>query len=159
MEGLRNWALVVCGAAILCTLVQRLFPDTTIGRQGRLLLPCVFLCALLVPLRGISGTVQVPTFKAGQTDTSVLETRLQQQTVAQVNTALLAMANQALASHGFEAKKVVADMDILDDGSINMGHITLYVDEDTILHWAQVKSIVEKRLGSDITLAKWEEAS
>ncbi len=159
METLRGWALTVCGAAVLCTLLQRLFPDTVIGRQGQLLLPCLFLCALLSPLRGIRATVQVPTFTVAETNSAALEARLQQQTVEQVNTTLLAMANQALSSHGFEAKKVVTDMDILEDGRISMGQITLYVDEDTAPYWAQVKQIVEKRLGTDIVLARWEETS
>lgn len=157
MEALRSWALTVCGAAVLCTLLQRLFPDTAIGRQGRLLLPCLFLCALLTPLRGLGGAVQVPTFTVEEADSAALETRLRQQTVAQVNTTLLAMANQALSTYGYQAKKVVTDMDISEEGRISMGQITLYVDEDTLQHGAQIRQIVEKRLGTAIVLARWEE--
>ena len=50
MSGLRSWAVLVCTAAVVCTLLYRLFPETSLGRQGRLLLPCVFLCVLLTPL-------------------------------------------------------------------------------------------------------------
>ena len=56
-----------------------------------------------------------------------------------------------------EAKKVVIDMDIGEDGSISMGQITLYVDEKTARSAAAVRQVVEKRLGTDVVLAVWEE--
>ena len=55
--------------------------------------------------------------------------------VAQVNQRLLETVNQSLATYGWQAKKVVTDMDIGEDGSISMGQITLYVDEDTAVRF------------------------
>ncbi len=158
MHALNTWAAAVCTAAVLCTLLGRLFPDTSIGRQGRVLLPCVFLLALLSPLAGGLKGVQLPAFTEEKVDTAVLEARLRQQTVQQVNDTLLAMCNQALSSYGYEIKKVVTDMDIAADGRISMGQITLYMDEDTVPHSAAVRQIVEKRLGTPVVLARWEES-
>ncbi len=157
MTFIRDWAVAVCSAAVLCTLLSRLFPDTAIGRQGRLLLPCLFVCALLVPLAGGMPDFSLPDFTATEVETEALEARMQQQMTQQVNNTLLAMANQALQNYGYTAKKVTVDMDIHPDGRIDMGQITLYVDEDTLLHGAEVKQIAEKRLGTQVYLARWEE--
>ena len=158
MDGLRRWAIAVCAAAVLCTLLQRLFPDTGIGRQGRLLLPCVFLCAFLSPLAGWAGGSLLPDVaQTASPDTQALTARMRQQLTAQVNSTLLQMINQALANHGFEAKKVVTDMDIDEDGRINMGQITVYVDEDTAQWATAIRQIARQRLGTDVVVARWED--
>ena len=157
MEALRSWTVTVCTAAVVCTLLYRLFPDTGIGRQGRMLLPCLFLCALLMPLTAVdlSGALTMPDTSVA--DGAELTARMRQQVSAQVNETLLAMVNQALGSYGFSAKKVTADMDIREDGSISMGQITVYVDEETAQRSVLVKQVAEKRLGTGITLVLLEE--
>lgn len=158
VEWVSRWMASVCVVAVLCTLLQRLFPDTGLGRQGRLLLPCLFLCAFLSPLGYLKNGAEWPTFPVTEeVDSAALESRLRQQMIAQVSNALLDMANQALESYGFSAKKVVTDMDIDEEGCIHMGQITVYVDEDTARHSAAVKQIVEQRLGATVVLARWEE--
>ena len=89
--------------------------------------------------------------------TLALESRMKQQLVARVNASLLEMANQALVGYGWQAKKVVADMDIGEDGCISMGQITVYVDKETARFASAVRQVVEKRLGTEVTLALWED--
>lgn len=156
MEGLRDWALAVCAAAVLCTLLHRLFPENSLGQQGRLLLPCLFLLAVFAPLPRV--TIAVSEWQSHTTvDDGALRARMQQQMTATVNETLLSMANQALASYGVQAKKVVADINITQDGGINMGQITVYIDKETLNMAAAVRQIVEHRLGTSVMLAEWEE--
>ncbi len=151
MDGFAGWTVLVCTAAVVCTLLHRLFPDTSLGRQGRMVLPAVFLCVILIPL--LTVTVDLPDGNmASVQDAADLEARIRQQTVAQVQDTLLAMVNQALASYGYKAQKITADMDIAEDGSISMGQITIYVDEDTYVRSSLVKQVAEKRLGTSVTV-------
>ena len=157
MEGIQKWAVAVCAAAVVCTLLRHLFPDTRLGQQGRMLLPCLFLCVLLSPISGISDGVKLPDFTAKNTANSEqIAARMRQQVVEQVNTTLLQMVNQSLAGYGWSAKKVVADMDMAEDGSIRMGQITLYVDEEVARRSTAVKQVAEKRLGMSVEVAVWE---
>ena len=48
-------------------------------------------------------------------------------------------------------------MDIEADGSISMGQIVVYVDEDTARRATAVGQIVEKRLGTAVQVVVWEE--
>lgn len=156
MESLRGWAIAVCAAAVLCTLLHRFFPETSLGQQGRMLLPCLFLLAVFAPLPGV--TLSFPkTSPQSVEDASALQARIYQQTVVTVNETLLSMANQALDSYGVQAKKVVADINITEDGRINMGQITVYIDKETLNMAAAVRQVVEHRLGTAVVIAEWEE--
>lgn len=158
MEGLRQWAVAVCATAVVCTLLRHLFPDNSLGQQGRMLLPCLFLCVLLSPISGLSQGVKLPDFTAeNAVDSAALTARMRQQVTAQVNATLLQMVNQSLSGYGWSAKKVVADMDIGEDGSIQMGQITLYVDEEVARRATAVAQVAEKRLGTAVEVAVWEE--
>ena len=158
MDGVRVWATAVCTAAVVCSVLRLLFPETLLGQQGRLLLPCVFLCALLMPLPAAWQSIAMPPLAEGEAvDNAALEARMQQQITAQMNDTLLAMVNSALEGYGWQAKKVTVDMDIREDGSISMGQITLYVDAKTAVHSAAVRQAAEKRLGTAVVLAQWEE--
>lgn len=158
MDGLRQWTLAVCSAAVVCTILQQLFPDTALGRQGRPLLAAVFLGVLLSPLAGGFSAVKLPNFTATDpVDSADLTARMRQQLTEQVNTTLLAMVNQSLDGYGWSAKKVVADMDIDEEGRIRMGRIVVYVDEDVARRSTAVAQVAEKRLGTEVIVAVWED--
>ncbi len=156
MQPIQTWAIGVCTAAVLCAVLYRLFPDTTVGKQGRLILPAVFLCVILSPLLSRSSISLSTTEIADVPDGSVLEAQVRRQTVQQVNATLLQMVNQALTSYGYQAEKVVADMDIGEDGSISMGQIVIYVDERAAQRSALVEQVASQRLGMRVTVLQME---
>ena len=158
MEGLKSWTLVVCAAAIVCTILLQLFPETVLGRQGRMVLSAAFLCVLISPLLTGDFDVKLPNFTHENTlDSADLTARMRQQLAAQVNDTLLAMVNQSLAGYGWSAKKVVADMDIDEEGNIYMGQIVVYVDADTARRAVAVRQVAEQRLGTAVSVAVWED--
>ena len=158
MDGIRQWAIAVCAAAILCTLLRQLFPDNRLGEQGRMLLPCLFLCVLLSPIFKGFADVKLPDFTAENAlNTTQMTAQMREQMKAQVNDTLLQMVNQALDGYGWSAKKVEADMDIAADGSISMGRITLFVDEDVARRATAVRQVAEKRLGTMVEVTVWQE--
>lgn len=157
MESIGKWALAVCATALICTLLRYLFPNNGVGKQGQMLLPCLFLWVLLSPLLTGFQDVKLPDFThKNEVDSAPLTQQMRQQLTAQVEQRLLEMVNGALATYGWQAKKVTADMDIGEDGSINMGQITLYVDEDTIRRATAVRQVAEKRLGASVRIMEWE---
>jgi|GEM_PF-679269 len=157
MEGIRQWAVAVCAAAVVATLLRHIFPDDRLGDSGRSLLPCLFLCVLLSPISSLSSGVKLPDFTAeNAVDSAALTEQMRQQMQQQVNDTLLQMVNQALEGYGWSAKKVEAEMDIAADGSISMGRIVLYVDETVARRATAVGQIAEKRLGTAVEVAVWQ---
>ena len=85
-EGMQKWAVMVCATAVVCTLLRHLFPDNRMGQQGRMVLPCLFLCVLLSPISGRSQPVKLPNFTGENVvDTDQITARMRQQMVVQVN--------------------------------------------------------------------------
>ena len=122
-----------------------------------MVLPCLFLCVFLSPISGLSQSVKLPSFTGeSAANHDQITARMRQQMAEQVNDTLLQMVNQALSGYGWSAKKVVADMDIAQDGSIGMGQITLYVDETVARSATAVKQVAEKRLGVSVEVAVWQ---
>ena len=159
MDSLRQWAVAVCAAAVVCTLLRQFFPENRLGEQGRMLLPCLFLCVLLSPISVGLTDVKLPDFTAESTvNTEEITARMREQMTRQANDTLLRMVNQSLDGYGWSAKKVVADMDIAEDGSIRMGPITLYVDEEVARRATAVRQVAEKRLGATVEVAVWQES-
>ncbi len=156
MQPIQTWAIGVCTAAVLYAVLYRLFPDTTLGKQGRLILPTVFLCVILSPLLSRDTLSFSAAEIADVPDGSVLEAQVRRQTVQQVNATLLQMVNQALTSYGYQAEKVVTDMDIGEDGSISMGQIIIYVDERAAQRSALVEQVASQRLGMRVTVQQME---
>ena len=123
-----------------------------------MLLPCLFLCVLLSPIFKGFADVKLPDFTAENAlNTTEMTAQMREQMKAQVNDTLLQMVNQALDGYGWSAKKVEADMDIAADGSISMGRITLFVDEDVARRATAVRQVAEKRLGTTVEVAVWQE--
>ncbi len=156
MQALQSWAISVCTAAVVCAFLYRLFPDTSLGKQGRLLLPILFLWVLLSPLTSVVGVSFSVDEIDSAADGTVLQAQVRRQTVQQVNVTLLQMVNQALASYGYRAEKVVTDMDIEADGSISMGQIVVYVDEQAAQRSSLIKQVAQQRLGMAVTVQQWE---
>lgn len=156
MQPLQTWAVSVCTAAVVCAILYRLFPDTSVGKQGRLLLPTVFLFVLISPLFSVGGVRWTPSDINAAADTAALQAQVRRQTVQRVNDTLLQMVNQALASYGYRAEKVVTDMDITEDGSISMGQIVVYVDERAAQRSALIEQVATQRLGMAVTVREME---
>lgn len=156
MQALQTWAVSVCSAAVVCAILYRLFPDSSVGKQGRLLLPTVFLFVLISPLFSVGAVEWSPTETAAVLDTAALQAQVRRQTVQRVNATLLQMVNQALASYGYQAEKVVTDMDIAENGSISMGQIVVYVDARAAQRSALITQVAQQRLGMAVTVREME---
>ncbi len=156
LDSFRQWAVAVCVAAVVCTVLGQFFPENALGQQGRRLLPCVFLCVMLAPLLTARWALPSSAAEPSADASAALEVQMRRQLVEQTNATLLSMVNQALASYGLSAEKVATDMDIDGEGRINIGQIVVYVNEETARRSLQVQQVAEARLGMAVTVARME---
>lgn len=153
MEALAKWTVTVCAAALSCTLLYRLFPDTSVGRTGRMLLPAIFLCVVLSPLFSFQWEIPDIGIEAPESDLTAYSEVIRRQFGEAVDGILLKMVNQSLESYGLKAEKVHAKTDIDAEGRISMGQITVYVNEKSLARSITVMQIAEKRLGAPVVVA------
>lgn len=59
MNQLKDWALLLCAAAVACGLLGILLPRSTSGKAGKMAISFFFLCCLLSPLRTGLGNLSL----------------------------------------------------------------------------------------------------
>lgn len=106
MDAVRSWAIALCAAAIGCTLLQILAPKDGMGRIFKLLIAAFFLCCLAAPLLQIKNLTRLDfSGLPDEVASGVLQQRVNEQAVSQINAALEEIAGHAVERYGTKWKK------------------------------------------------------
>lgn len=123
-----------------------------VGRVLHILLACCFLCAVLTPL-----STFVPTeWGFGDVSDSDWLDQGDRYTLSVLEDTALQVANRALQSYGYTAKKAQVVADISEDGSIHIDCIVLYVDDDSFKQSSAVRQLTKKHLGCETVVRLYE---
>lgn len=153
MDAVRSWAIALCAAAIGCTLLQILAPKDGMGRIFKLLIAAFFLCCLAAPLLQIKNLTRLDFSGAARRGgLRVLQQRVNEQAVSQINAALGEIAGHAVERYGIEMEKIAVETDTSADGSIYIRQVVVSLDKKNANRAAEVRQILESRLGVDVTV-------
>jgi hypothetical protein len=148
-----DWAGTVCLAAAGCTALHMLVGNKGTGKIFSLLTTAFFLCAVMYPLLSENGVMhRLPSFSVEQADTERIEEMAFAQLKSATEKQLLDTLNTALEGYDLKAEKVEIRMDTLEDGSISITDITVYIPAGNSLQPSWVKQIAQKRLGTEVTV-------
>ena len=147
MDAVRSWAIALCAAAIGCTLLQILAPKDGMGRIFKLLIAAFFLCCLAAPLLQIKNLTRLDfSGLPDEVASGVLQQRVNEQAVSQINAAL------EEERYGIEMEKIAVETDTSADGSIYIRQVVVSLDKKNANRAAEVRQILESRLGVDVTV-------
>ena len=82
----------------------------------------------------------------------VLQQRVNEQAVSQINAALEEIAGHAVERYGIEMEKIAVETDTSADGSIYIRQVVVSLDKKNANRAAEVRQILESRLGVDVTV-------
>lgn len=145
------WAGALCMAAIACSMFQMLVPKEGIGRVMRLLTAAFFLCAILSPLLSLKSLMdlRLETLPREQQN-DLLAERVADQLEQQLSQVILRECRKALEPYPFEVKKVETKVDRMEDGSIYISHIRVFLDKQQMGSRITVGKLLEQRLGREV---------
>ena len=153
MDAVRSWAIALCAAAIGCTLLQILAPKDGMGRIFKLLIAAFFLCCLAAPLLQIKNLTRLDfSGLPDEVASGVLQQRVNEQAVSQINAALGEIAGHAVERYGIEMEIIAVETDTSADGSIYIRQVVVSLDKKNANRAAEVRQILESRLGVDVTV-------
>lgn len=150
MNSFLGWAGAVCTAAAGCALVHIPVGKTGVGKVFRLVTAALLICVTLSPLKDLLADFELPSFSEGETAGNVVEETAIQQLERATETAILTEVNKALASHQLKAEKAEVSMDILEDGSISITDVLLYIPKGNALHRSWAAQIASTRLAMPV---------
>lgn len=82
----------------------------------------------------------------------MLQQRVNEQAVSQINAALGEIAGHAVERYGIEMEKIAVETDTSADGSIYIRQVVVSLDKKNANRAAEVRQILESRLGVDVTV-------
>ncbi len=153
MDGIQGWAAALCVAAIGCALMQMLAPKDGLGRIFKLMLGAFFLCCMGMPLlqMGSITSLDVGSLPSDVTN-ELLQEKVDAQLRRQVESAVVKLAETALANRDVEAEKIAVTMDTSEDGGIYIQQVTIYLDKQNKPKALAVQQVLEQQLGVSVVL-------
>lgn len=153
MSEIRAWSAAVCMAALGCSAIRLLAPKAGSGKLFSLIIASFFLCALMLPLLHIHSLPELEIdLLPPDVVTGMLEERVTEQLTKQVEAAVVAFVNDAMATRNITSKKVEIVTDTSESGGIYMKKITIYVDKQNVPVAAVVREVLEKQLETTVVL-------
>lgn len=149
MNGIREWATVLCITAVIAVMFELLSPSGKMEKMMRFVLGAFLLCALLVPLTGTATQISVDftTGEVTQPEISAFQNKVDEQTEQAITGNLQSIALQALAEEQITPQKMDVRMDRMEDDSISITEIVLYLASEHQYSASTAKQILENTLG------------
>lgn len=149
MSGVREWATVICLAALSAAMLQSLVPDGSMERMSKFVIGAFIICALIAPL-----SKAVPQIRAGlETDNrpteenKKLNSTVDRQFKDAARESITGLVHSELRRMGINCKNVQVMMDTDENGSISINKVVVTIKGKASSGRAGVTSALEKTLG------------
>ena len=153
MDSIKAWAAALCIAAIVCAVLQMLAPKEGTGKVFKLILSAFFLCCLIMPLLRVGSLTRLDiSVLPGEVQAELLEDRVNQQLMRQVQATVEQLAETALDSSGVKAEKIEVKTDTSPEGSIYIQQVTITLDKQSKPKALAAREVLEKQLGVSVVI-------
>lgn len=159
MEAVREWAVTICAAAVLCAAVSGLAPESRLTKGLGIVLAAVMLSAL-ASLAAAVGDIKIDTEKLSMhffAEESELNDLVERQTADAVEDAVRRLIARRLESNGISAEDIRVETDISDDGCISIGQVTVITAGTDEAHRRETAELLSDMLGINAEVAVSEE--
>lgn len=159
MDGIRQWAIGLCLAALGGTILRRIAPEKGSGTVFRVLLSAFFILVFFSPfLTPFSlnfssfSEAELPELSA-----SLLEESVSRRLSETVKTAAAEVVNSVLSEQGISAQKVEVTTDMTSDKGIYIEQINVWLSDRYDGKKVRAREILENRLETVIIIREAEE--
>jgi len=148
MDAVREWAIALCAAAVLCAAAGMISPGQRSGKGMRVLTAAVMLCAVVLPLARMDVCSADNYRIDGEfCPDSRLCAAVERQTADAMSRAVCELVGAQLEQMGVEAEDIEAVMDISDDGCITIGKVRVIAARQDNIDSAVITDTLFSRLG------------
>lgn len=154
MDGVAQWASVICIAAVVCTLFELLSPNGKLEKIMRFVLGLFVICAIIIPLGQavLNINLDLSGIEQFEADDSSFSEKVNEQTENIGKESVIQLTKQVLNKIGVTPKKVEISMDTKEDNSISIVLVTVYVDREYKEDKIKIKNTLEEELGLDVSV-------
>lgn len=150
MNGVIQWATVVCLAAVVGAMVELVTPSGRMEKMVRFVLGAFMICAIITPLTGTAFKITFDfsaTSSQNQEAMDSFQQQLDQQTLQVAAGNIKALAQEALQEEGITPQKIEVFMDTSDKDSISITNLMVSLDQSEEGSRVKARQILESKLG------------
>ena len=154
MDSINAWAISLCAAALVCTILGMTTPKNSTGGLFKIITAAFFLICMLTPLSRLPDLMNAvpPAAVPAPTANDTLNDTIADQLRSQTETAIMKILREPMAEHGILIKKVTITMDTDETGSIYINGITIFPDKQNNPPLLSVREIAERTLGTGVKI-------
>ena len=149
MSGVREWATVICLAALSAAMLQSLMPNGSMERMAKFVIGAFIICALISPISQVAPHISTILRTEGRStqENTMLNSTVNHQFEDAARQSITNLVQSELKQMGIFCKNVQVIMDTDADGSISISKVIVTLDREEASGRAGVSSTLEKTLG------------
>ncbi|XOQ44413.1 MAG: Stage III sporulation protein AF [Clostridium sp.] len=149
MSGIREWAMVICLAALSAAMLQSLVPSGSMERMAKFVIGAFIICALISPISRAAPQINAMLKTEGRPaeENKMLNSTVNEQFEEAARQSIIGLVQSELKRMGIFCKNVQVIMDTNDNGSISINKVIVTLDREEVSGHADVSSELEKTLG------------
>lgn len=149
MSGVKEWATVICLAALSAAMLQSLVPNGSMERMAKFVIGAFIICALIVPASKAAPQIRagLETENRSAKENQNLNSTVERQYKDAARESITGLVQSELKQMGINCKNVQVIMDTDENGSISITKVVVTIDGKTASGRAGVSSALEKTLG------------
>lgn len=149
MSGVREWATVICLAALSAAMLQSLMPNGAMERMAKFVIGAFVICAIIAPVSKAIPQIQegLEARSRPVEENDHLNSTVNRQYQDAARQSITGLVQSELKQMGINCKNVQVIMDTKENGSISINKIIVTIDGKTASEHTDVSSALEKALG------------
>jgi hypothetical protein len=149
MSGVKEWATVICLAALSAAMLQSLVPNGSMERMAKFVIGAFIICALIAPISKAAPQVRagLKTENRPVKENQNLNSTVNRQFKDAAKQSITGLIHSECKRMGINCKNVQVIMDTDENGSISINKVIVTIDGRTASGRAGVSSALEKTLG------------
>lgn len=156
MDSMRSWALAICFACVLGSILSMVFPDGSSKKLLNMIVSMMILCVIFKPVSSLGKfmmKLDESVFEVSQYENSELNNEMASNAQNIYASYLRENLQQALDENNISYENITINMDTLEDYSISIGQVEVVVKNEDVGQAEKIKSVLKDYVGADTPIA------
>ncbi|MDD6396367.1 MAG: stage III sporulation protein AF [Acutalibacteraceae bacterium] len=155
MDAMRSWAMAICFACVLGSILTMFFPDGSSKKLLNMIVSMMILCVIFKPISSLGKfmmKLDESAFEVSQYENDELNNEIASNAENIYASYLRENILRVLGENNISYENVTITMDTLEDYSISIGQVEVIVKNEDVGQKEKIKSLLKDYVGADTTI-------
>lgn len=152
LDGVRSWALTVCFACVIGSVMAMMFPSGSSKKLLRMMISMMILCVIFKPVVSIGSFIlrlDEDKFSVSRYRNEELEDSVVRNAAEIYSAYITENTRRVLDGSGISYENVAVNMDISEDGSISIGQVEVIVQNEDVEQTEKIRRLLLNYTGQE----------